>query len=283
MAKIISILGCAVLAGCASRSKYEPYGSSGGYSEAAIDKRIMVARFSGNAYTVASDANIFSQFRAVEVCEEKGFRVTRFFGTQNKTVSKDIQRSHSETSASPQQINGTGYSYGNNVNINGTISGGNSTTNSSAWTQTLKFPTFDTYFTCTNEAYLTKFLGKPVSAEQMKPLVKDLMGAVQVQEIMDGSPNKGVLHVGDIVYKINDERIASVPQLSAIVDSASDKNKIQADIFRDGNAMKVLLQAEDGTQNFAKASEDLKTRACQVPEVKKRPVCSGRFPASPKD
>ena len=71
-------LSVLALAGCATtRTKYQPHGNAGGYSEQKVDEKIMVARFSGNAYTHANDAMIFSQFRAIEICKDGGYKIDR--------------------------------------------------------------------------------------------------------------------------------------------------------------------------------------------------------------
>ncbi len=270
----------ASLLSCATRTKYEPHGNSGGYSETTLDSGVNVARFSGNAHTTPGDAKIFSQFRAVELCEQQGSKVTRILKVEDKSQSKDVQKSETSTHQRPSTIDGSSNSIGGYTSYSGTVTGGSATSNTTSWIETLNFPIYDAYFSCANQVYLTGIVPKDLSADEMKSLVKDLLGAIQVQSFGEQSPNKGVLRVGDIIYKLNKERVTTVDQFSAEVNSSKEKLNLKASIFRDGQPLVVKIKATDSTDTFLKFSEQLKAAACTVSEVKTRPICQNRMPAS---
>ncbi|MBK8201503.1 MAG: hypothetical protein IPK68_03990 [Bdellovibrionales bacterium] len=77
------------------RTKYEPYSTAGGYSEANVDEHIMVARFAGNAYTNKGDAAKLSNFRATEICYEKGYKALRIYDIKDLSSSQTVQKSSS--------------------------------------------------------------------------------------------------------------------------------------------------------------------------------------------
>jgi hypothetical protein len=257
--KWVFLIACVYLSvGCATtRTKYEPEGKRGGYSDKELDdKGIMVARFAGNAFTNSNDALALSEFRALEVCYERGFKVARMYGTQNLSAAQTIQRSSSDFSAT-----------GNRNYISGN---GNSTT----WNQTVHYPTFDTYFSCTNQAYMTKVKLKVISAEDMKPLVKDLMGALQVQDFLDDSPNRDLLQIGDFIIKVEGTRVQNMAAVINAIDRSKNKDGIALGIIRDGKSLTVSVKAVDGTSVLEKETKKLIFKACtNVPEIADRPIC----------
>ncbi|CAN5416792.1 hypothetical protein BH10BDE1_BH10BDE1_27910 [soil metagenome] len=290
---VFAVAALTLTSGCVTRTAYQPMNESGGYSDAKLDERVSVARFAGNAHTHKDDAALFSQFRAIEICRERGFQIARFFDVRDLTTSQDVQRSSTVNNTAPTHFNGTANSNTNlnstgngfanantQTNIYGTFTGGQTSSSSRTWTETYVFPTFDTTFACSNGTFITKIKLKPISSDEMKPFVKDLLGAVQVEEFIDGSPNREVLKVGDLITKVNGERLTSLVQFSSMVDAAKDKSKLIVSLVREGKAIAIKLKAVDATLYFAEEAEKLIRSACTVPEVKKRPICASRLPAS---
>lgn len=288
-----AIIG-SLLTGCATtRTKYGPMTDSGGYSEKKIDEKLYVTRFAGNAYTHQNDASLFSLFRAVEICKDNGFKIARVYGTQDLSTSKTVQRTSNYSYQQPTYFNGTansntnynyyggGYGQANrNTNIYGTVSGGNTYGGSQSWEETYNFPTYDTVFSCTNQAYMLRVQLKAISADDMKPFVKDLMGAVQITSLTDDSPNKDILQPGDMVVRVNGARVQNDAQFISAVDSTKDKNKIPLAIIRDGKQLNISARSLDGTPMIQSETDKIIAAACSVPEVKKRPICEARTPAS---
>jgi S1-C subfamily serine protease len=123
---------------------------------------------------------------------------------------------------------------------------------------------------------------KAVSAEDLKSLVKDLMGGVQVTGFISMSPNKDVLRVGDIITTIDGQRVQSLSAITIAIDSAKDKDHISLRIIRDGASQTVQVKALDVSNEAEGQSQQFITQACTVPEIKQRPICqdASRVPAT---
>lgn len=293
----VSLLAVLLMfAGCANtRTKYQPMDKSGGYAEKLIDNKTMMTRFAGNAFTNANDAMVLSQFRAVELCRDKGFVGARVIGFQDLSTSQTVQRSSTSTSSTPVKVRGNRYSTGTancyagscygsgTANYSAKATGGDQYSQTNTWNETYHYPTFDTYFRCANESHRLGANIKPISAEDMKPYVQDLMGAVQVQGFSDDSPNKDALQVGDLITKVDGARIQNNAQFIAAVEDAKSKDKVQLRIVREGKAITVVAKAIDATDSFKTDNQKLVSSVCSVAsEVRDRPVCAGaeRVPAS---
>lgn len=291
------IIACVtvVLSGCATgRTQYHVADTTGGYSDLRADDKVLVARFSGNAHTSSQDAMYLSEFRAIESCKEQGFPVARIIGTKNHSTSTTVQKSSTQTYKSPTYVKGSGNAsttynrMGNfaeadtNANFSGNVSGGNQNTESRTWNETYHFPVSDTFYMCANRVYQTKVLLGPVTPDDMKPYMKDLLGGVQITSIGDGSPNRGILEVGDILIKLNGQRIQNLPQFSHEIDNAEDKDQIPALVVHNGKAKKVSIKAVETTEQLLQAGNQIVATACAQLDVKVRPICSenGRVPAN---
>lgn len=267
--------------GCATRTQYKPHGSNGGYSETMLDEKVMVVRFAGNTHTKQSDAAMFSQFRAIEICKENGFKVARLYHIADKSVKVDVQRTFSQTDTSPTHFNGTARrTSSSNYNLQGTAYGGETQSKSSSWTETLVSPTYDTYFKCTNKINVLGVSLKDVNIEDMKPYVKDLMGAVQIDMVHDDSANKKILRAGDIIVKIDNERVNNNIQLINALDSSKNSEKVPVQLFREGKLISTTAKLSDGTETLLTEINKIISAVCTVEEVKTRPICKGRSTAS---
>ncbi len=286
--KSISLFFVLNLFACATsyRTKYLPLNSQGGYEDHKINESVRVARFTGNAYTNVKDASKLSVFRAIEVCRESGNRIARIFGQNNLSKSKDYQRSSSYTYSSPTHFTGnatttSNYNYlgggmmnsSSNTNFNGTFQGGQTYGGGSSWVETLTFPTYDTYFACHDQAWAVGIVPKDLTVEDLKPLVKDLMAAIQIESLSGDSPNFSVLQVGDIIYKVNKKRITNGVDFILALNDAPNKQQISLQLFRDGKQKTVNVIAVDLTQEFTTDNQEVVSMACTVPEIKARSIC----------
>jgi hypothetical protein len=278
-----------LMSACATRTLYKPHGQSGGYSEAPVKDNIYMARFTGNAYTHTNDAQVFAQFRAVEICHEQGFKVAKILGVDNKTTSQTVQKSSSYNYQQPTYFSGTAntntnYNYygGNtlnansNTNVNGTVYGGNAYGGTTTWNETYNYPTFDAYFSCHNDIHLAGVELKNLTADDIKEFTKDKLGGLQVIKVSDESPNQDIFQIGDILLKVNNLRVLEVQQMSKAIDSAKNKSTISANIVREGKPMVIRFKAKDFTEMFKQMNMEIVRNACSVQEVKSRPICSGR-------
>jgi hypothetical protein len=284
--RILILLILLITISCTTRTLYQPYNESGGYSEATLKDNIQVARFSGNARTNIDDANIFAIFRSIEICYEKGFEVSKILKVDNKTTSKTIQKSSSNSYKDPTYFSGTSNTYTNynnygnsnsNTNLNGTAYGGSVHTNSTSWNETYFYPTFDAYFACYNEIYLAQVELKIISAEDIKEFTKDRLGGLQIIKIDGQSPNQGIFQIGDILLKINNIRVLDVNEMSRAIDLAKDKNNIQASIIREGKPLTIKFKTSNVTEKFKMVNSEIIRRACSVKEIKTRPICTERI------
>ena len=284
-----------LMSACATRTLYKPHGESGGYSEAPVKDNIYVARFTGNAYTHAKDAQAFVQFRALEVCQEQGYKVTKFTKIEDKTTSQTVQKSSSYNYQQPTYFSGTAntntnYSYngGNSLNaksnthLNGTAYGGNAYGGTTTWNETYNYPTFDAHFSCHNDVHLAGVELKSLAAEEIKEFAKDKLGALQVIKITDESPNQDIFQVGDILLKVNNSRVIEITQMSKAIDLAKDKNNISANIVREGKPMVLQFKTKDFTAMIKQMNMEIARNVCSVQEIKNRPICSGRSISSQK-
>lgn len=293
---VVSLIVVMTFAGCShTRTKYHPLDKSGGYSENQVDQSTLVTRFAGNAFTTTQDAMLLSQFRAVELCREKGFVGARVVGYQDLSASQTVQRSSTSTYSTPVTVSGNGSSTGTancyagtcygsgTAHYSATATGGDQHSQTRTWNETYNYPTFDTYFRCANESYRLGANIKPISIDDMKPFVRDLMGAVQVEGFSDDSLNKDVLQVGDFITKVDGVRVQNNAQLILAVEDARSKDKIKLQIVREGKVQTVVVKALDATASLKSDNEKLLTSVCSnTSEVMDRSVCRGleRVPAS---
>jgi hypothetical protein len=271
---------------CATRTKYQSYGESGGYVDGKYNDGTRYSKFAGNAYTHKQDAQLFSLFRAIEVCYNTGYKYTRILGTRDQSSTQDVQRSatnnytaptyYSGTANSNSNINYLGNGYANvntQSNYNGTVYGGTQTSNTTSWTETMVFPLFETAFVCVDSLFLTKIKMRELKEDDVKPYVKDLRGALQVEEITDDSPNNGKIKNSDIILRLNGDRVWNVADFVKIVNGSSDKDKLKFDIVRDGKRMQILGKAVDESDSLAADEHKIKAGACGIEEFKERMLC----------
>lgn len=272
---------------CATRTKYQAYdGQTGGYFDGQYDNGVRWARFAGNAYTNRNDVQLFSLFRAIESCKSKGYKYSNIFGSRDLSVSKDIQRTSTNTYVEPTNFSMNGNSNSNinylgngnanistNSNYSGSISGGNQYANSSSWTETLTFPVFEAGYQCVDGFYLLGFTLNPVNEVDLKPYVKDLKGALQIEKVADDSPNVDKFKVADIIIKVNDNRVWDINDLSKYVNASANKDRISLGIVRDGKKITILAKATDKSQSLIEYENKIKNSVCGIEEFKENYVC----------
>lgn len=244
---------------CAThRTPYQPHDDYyGGYSEN-LSGELKFARFTGNAHTFASDAQLFSHFRAMEICRESEKPVALVVEQLDLSQEKQVQRSSTSGSFIGKTYFGS----------------------SSSWVETYTFPTYDTYFVCTDKAYTTNVSFKVITKEDMKLLVKDLKGAVQVFSLNKESPNHGILMEGDIIIKMNGERVEYLGEIVWGLEKAKNKEAIPVVLFREGELLKINIKSREVTDSVLTRQSEIVKSLCQVSEIGERPICTGRNIAS---
>lgn len=277
-----------LLASCASRTKYAPHDTSGGYSEQRLAPDLILARFVGNALTNSQDAQLLSVFRAVEICS-KNLQYPRILAVQDLTKSQSVQRTSNYQYTTPTDFSGnvqsnTTYNvFGNNLTANqtgqfsGQASGGQQFGGASSWVETYVFPTFDTYFSCTEKNPLIGIQMQNIAPNQLASLVKDLMGAAQVMEVVPQSPNFSIVKTGDIITHVEGHRIQSDGEFVLELLKRKNINSVKITLLRDGIKKEVKVQVVNDIQSLKKSTAEIVTAACTIPEVKTRPICNSEY------
>lgn len=265
---LLSALILMLFPGCASeRTKYQTYEKQEGYRDLAPEDNLRMANFRGNPYTKKFDAEHFAKFRAIEVCEGTGKKLTHILDVKDRSLSRNVIRS-----------SGTGfpssYYYGMSPFYNrySSFGFGISNSTSTAYEETYVYPDFTAYFDCVDAAFGPEVLLREVSAEEMKLLVKDLKGALQVEKIMKNSPNFSILEVGDVILRAQGQRIQNVPQLLRLF--SSERREVPVEIIREGERKKVTVKSSEVSEYVRKAQEEITRHVCGKEEVKKRNLCS---------
>ena len=206
MLKLTSLL--ILLLGCASKpTPYQPMKKHEGYKEKTLEG-LQVVVFRGNSYSKKAKARFYAEFRAIEVCRETGFKLANIFDFMDKTTSRDVIRT---SSFGPSYYYGMSPFYSRYSGFGMSAGFGNSVHDS--WKETYVYPNIEVVFRCSNEAVRPELLLREVPAEEMKHLVKDLKGALQVEKVPEDSPNKGNLLPGDIILKLGETRIQRIYEL----------------------------------------------------------------------
>jgi hypothetical protein len=148
---------------------------------------------------------------------------------------------------------------------------GINTFQSNSWNETYVYPEIDVLYECANVAYEPEVIFREVPAEEMKHLVQDLKGAIQVEKILDGSPNKKVLEYGDIILRGDGERIQKIHQLLRLI--SPEKKEANLEIIRDGKRVRVALKGMNVTESVAKSQNEVIREACEKKDLKERVLC----------
>ncbi len=274
MTRIICLL--ILLASCSSneRTKYKPYSKkNGGYKERVLDNGLRIVSFHANSYTKKHLASTFARFRAIEICHAENFKLAHILDSFDRTQSKTITRTTSSGypsyyyGMSPFWNRYQGFGYGIGWN----------TQSGSSWNETILYPEVEVIYECAHDVYEPQLELREVSAEEMKHLVKDLRGALQIESLPAESPDKKTFRVGDIILRGNGERVQERYQLLSLFRRNKD-HTINVELLRDGQLKtNLLLTGVDATEKMLKAQEDILKSACKNKEIKKKKLCHQSF------
>jgi hypothetical protein len=279
-----------VIASCAmgQRTMYGPVeeSQSGGYSDVLMEDGTIVSRFSANAFTQVDDAGMFARLRAVQYCRKNGFRVVNIFNFFDRTQSQTVTKSSNYNYQTPTQLNGVVNSNGNysadgygnlysnsTSNFNGQITGGNSFGGSQTWNEIYNYPVFDVHYRCQNKVLFVGIKTEDLNSDQVHKFSKDFLGALNVIDVLATSPNVGILKVGDVILKLNSDRVQNFNDLVKHVQASTQE--IPAVIIRGGKIMNLKLKTGDKTAELLLEDERILSWGCTVDEVKDLEVCGG--------
>lgn len=282
---LLFIVTCLFVASCSTkqRTKYQEIGTdkSGGFTESMYADGTYKARFAGNGYTSPKDAELFSVFRAIELCNNDGFAVAEIFGVYNLSKSKKIKKSSSYNYKMPTNINGqysstTDYSNYSNVKTKGqydaTVSGGHTMGGTRQWTETYNFPVFDTVVKCINSKKLIGVMTEELDRKEVKRIKDDFMGAILIKRIMEGFPAEDVLKVGDVIVSVNGERVEKNPEFIKILGS---NDNLSITFFREGKKLTKQVAKKDITKSYLAHNVGIVHQLCnsKAEEMKERRLC----------
>lgn len=227
-----------------------------GYADSSL-KGMRVATFKGNSSTKKEVARNFAEFRAIEVCRNANEgKHAAIIEILDKSFSKEIRRS-SSSSYGPSGISMYPYYYsrystiGFGVNYN--------TIDTESWNETYNYPVIEVLYRCEDLVFRPKLSFRELNADQMRDLVKDVKGGIQVEEILD-ERNKVSLKIGDIIIRGEGNRIEHVYQLNALF---TDKKKVvSVELFREGAKFTKKVYSDDVTKDVTAHEEELIRKVC---------------------
>lgn len=252
------------LVGCSSQpTRFQKKKHGEGYFDGASDG-LRLSTFVGNQYTKPGKARLYAEFHAIETCKSEGYKFANVIDIFDKSVRKQVTKTDS---TGPTYYGSYGmYPFYSRYSGMG-VGVGFGTTSSRSWNETYVFPRIEVPYTCDNSIYRPKLMFREVPAEEMKHLVKDIKGGVQVQKIMDDSPNKGTLKQDDMILKAQGSRIERVYELIKLF---SEKHTgVEIELLREGARIKTTMKATDVTDVAGAAEEKIIEEACKDDHVKK--------------
>lgn len=266
--KLMALLLLASIYGCSTPTGYEKSSGKEGYSDKSIDQNLKVADFKGNSSTKGDRAELFAKFRAIEVCQKEKNTLAHILTVKDKTTEKNVTQS---TTSYPSYYYGASpyYGYGR---YGGGVGMSYSVGSTQTWNETYTYPEFEVYFECTPTPKDARVSFKNLSSSQIKDFVKDLMGAVQVDNVLEDSPNKTRLKVGDIITHANGNRVGSILELyQSNRNSSSPRFKV--DFFREGVKKSTDVAFLDVTEMVMHSQKEIIKEACKSNDLKKNSLC----------
>lgn len=259
------------LFGCSSKpTRYQELAGQEGYSDKTMGLKLRMTTFQGNSNTKKDRAELFAKFRAIEICHDKSKTNAHILSVRDKSYQKEITQT---TTDYPSYYYGSAPYYGRYGYYGSGVSMSYGTASTRSWNETYSYPMFDVYFECVANPIDARMSFKPLSASQVKDFVKDVMGAVQVDEILPDSPNKGILQTGDIILKANGTRVATIIELYE-ASRNSDPKSFKVEFLREGVKKNATVKFLDVTEMVAESRKAIIKEACKDPEVKdQRSIC----------
>ncbi len=256
-----------ILAGCSS-AKRTQYGSyekkNGGYTDGVLEGDIHITRFEANSLTKRSYAEMFARYHSLESCRKEGKSYSHILAVIDQSSKKKITRTNGDSwgpsyyygmGMSPFYSRYSGFGFSTGINV----------INTQAWEETLVFPDVEAIFHCADKVYEPEIAMRDVPPDEMKLLVKDLKGAIQVEKILPGSPNTN-LKEEDIILRAEGKRIMKGHQLLALF--KDNPKVVRVEVLRDGEKKQIDLRGQDVTLKVKENLVILKNRACDFRDVK---------------
>ena len=186
----------------------------------------------------------------------------------DKSISKEIRKS----SSSSYGPSGYGmYPYSRYSTIGFGV--GYNTIDTHSWNETYNFPVIEIIYRCQNKVFRPGLTFRELSADQMRDLVKDVRGGIQVDEISPAGGNEKILQNGDIIIKAENQRIENVYQLNSFF--KEKRQNVMVELFREGKKLTKKLHSKDITDEIIKRENEVISEVCSSKgKPKKNPLCS---------
>lgn len=263
-----------IIASCATKpTPYQKEVKKEGYQDKSFED-LKVATFRANSQSNRENAQMYAQFRAIENCRETEDKHANVIDIFDKTIEKEYTRS-TGSGWSPTYYGGY-YPYYSRYSSFG-LGVGFSTMNSESWNEKLSYPVIEVYYTCSDAVWRPQLIFKEISAEQMKHLVKDIKGAIQVENIPADSPNKNNIELGDIILKANGKRIEKVFELIRLFNK--ENPEVSVLLLREGEKVVARLKSKDITDQVKSNEDEIIKQVCKKKdkdhqkELKTRKLC----------
>jgi hypothetical protein len=256
---ILSAVACST-----APTPYQTKQDQQGYSDKIIDSNLRVAEFQGNAETKKETAELYAKFRAIELCQEMKQPTTHIMLVKDKTYSKEITQT---STTGPSYYYGASPYYGRYGGYGpayGMSYGGASTVSSN---ETYTYPLFEVYFECTETPKDGRISLVNLSGSQVEAIVKDLKGAVQVDEVLPDSPNAGKLKKLDIIISANGERVTNVLDVYKATRKVNQQN-MKIEFYREGVKKQTVVSFLDVKELVGQAQKEIIKAACNVENIK---------------
>lgn len=224
-----------------------------------------MTKFEANSRTKKSYAELFARYHSLEECKKSGKQFSHILAVIDKSSTKKVIRSDSDAfgpsyyygmGMSPFYSRYSGFGFSTGINM----------VNSRAWEETLVYPEVEVIYHCADKIYEPEISMRDVPPDEMKHLVKDLKGGVQIEKILTDSPNKA-LKEEDIIIKAEGKRIMKGHQLLAFFKDKPDP--VQVEVLREGERKTINVSADEVTDQVGKNLAELKKKACEFEDVKK--------------
>lgn len=240
-----------------------------GYEDRKEDD-IRISNFRANSYTKIPEARLYAEFHAIENCKTEAGRYANILDIFDRTEAKEITRT-TGSAFGPTYYGGYGmYPYYSRYSSFG-VGASFNTISTDTWNETLVYPNIDVFYTCETKVYRPKVMFREVPAEEMKHLVKDLKGGLQVEKVVADSPNRMVLDDDDIILRANGTRIDRVYELIHMFNDQSRQVKIE--FLREGQKKTAIMKSDDVTNFISEAENKIIAEACKKKEIKENKLC----------
>lgn len=253
--------------GSIKKTTYHAHEKNEGYWDSASLDGLKIAGFRGNHKTKKSDAETYAHFRAIEQCYNDAQKIPLVVAVDDKTLTKNVTRGSSY--GYPSYYYGMSPYYGRYSSFGV----GFQNFNMNTWEETEIYPVIEVQYMCLKKIYKPKLELKDIPSADMKLLVKDLRGAIQLVTVPDHSPNLKNFEEGDLIIKADGKRIDQSRNLLKMLNT-HDNHSLMVDVLREGVMKKnIKLGAVDVNETEKKAQGEVINWVCQKKEAKDHSIC----------